>query len=173
VREDASDAIARLRALDVRVVVLGRKRAADARALATTLGVEELEVAPGPDGTRDALARLAAEGRRVAVCGAPEAGALDDLPDTLALARRTAQVARQNVAWASVFNLALVPVAAGALASSFGLRMSPWLAAGALVLSSASVVVSSRRLRRFELGPTTATPAAPEGGASSERAPTG
>jgi cation transport ATPase len=177
VRDDASDAIARLRALDVRVVVLGRARAADARALVSTLGVEELEVASGPDGTRDALARLAAEGRRVAVCGAPDSAALDDLPDTLALARRTAQVARQNVALASVFNLALVPVAAGALVSSLGLRMSPWFAAGALLLSSASVVVSSRRLRRFELGAAPAAPAAPpaapEDGASSERAPAG
>jgi cation transport ATPase len=167
VREDASDAIARLRALDVRVVLLVPARPAGARALASALGVEELEVPPGPDGTRAALARLAAEGRRVAVCGAPDTGALDDLPDTLALARRTAQVARQNVVWASVFNLALVPVAAGALVSSLGVRMSPWLAAGALLLSSVSVVVSSRRLRRFEL---LAAPAAPESGAPSERA---
>jgi Cu+-exporting ATPase len=170
VREDASDAIARLRALDVRVVVLGRTRAADARALAATLGVEELEVAPGPEGTRAALARLAGEGRHVAVCGAPDAGDLDGLPDLLALARRTTRVIRQNLAWASVYNLALVPVAAGALVSSIGLRMSPWLAAGALVLSSASVVASSRRLRRFERG---VAPEAPESGASSERAPAG
>ncbi|MBX3192715.1 MAG: cadmium-translocating P-type ATPase [Labilithrix sp.] len=77
-------------------------------------------------------------------------GGLADLPLTLALARRTMRVVRQNLAWAFAYNLVLVPVAAGALVPVLGLRMPPVLASVAMALSSVSVVLSSLRLRRFE-----------------------
>ncbi len=56
---------------------------------------------------------------------------------------------RQNLAWAVAYNLALVPIAAGILVPTFGLRLPPALAAAAMALSSVSVVLSSLRLRRF------------------------
>jgi Cu+-exporting ATPase len=78
------------------------------------------------------------------------AGGIERLPHTIALARRSMRVIRQNLAWAFAYNLALVPIAAGALAPWLGLRMPPALASAAMALSSISVVVSSLRLRRFE-----------------------
>jgi len=78
------------------------------------------------------------------------AGGLERLPHSLALARRSMRVIRQNLAWAFAYNLALVPIAAGALVPWLGLRMPPALASAAMALSSISVVVSSLRLRRFE-----------------------
>ena len=78
------------------------------------------------------------------------AGGIERLPHTLALARRSMHVIRQNLAWAFAYNLALVPIAAGALVPWLGLRMPPALASAAMALSSVSVVVSSLRLRRFE-----------------------
>ena len=78
------------------------------------------------------------------------AGGIERLPHTLALARRSMRVIRQNLAWAFAYNLALVPIAAGALIPWLGLRMPPALASAAMALSSVSVVLSSLRLRRFE-----------------------
>jgi P-type Cu+ transporter len=78
------------------------------------------------------------------------AGGLAGLPDTLQLARRSMGVIRQNLAWAFVYNLALVPIAAGALVPWLGVRLPPALASAAMALSSISVVLSSLRLRRFE-----------------------
>ena len=57
---------------------------------------------------------------------------------------------RQNLAWAFGYNLALVPVAAGALYPAFGLTLSHMLAAGAMAASSVLVVGNALRLRRFE-----------------------
>ncbi len=72
------------------------------------------------------------------------------LPDTLALARRSRRIIRQNLAWAFAYNLALVPIAAGVLVPWLGIRMPPALASAAMALSSISVVLSSLRLRTFQ-----------------------
>lgn len=77
-------------------------------------------------------------------------GGLARLPDAARLARRTMQIIRQNLAWAFVYNLALLPIATGALVPWLGLRMPPALASAAMAFSSVSVVLSSLRLRRFE-----------------------
>lgn len=68
----------------------------------------------------------------------------------IALARRTMRVIRQNLFWAFVYNLIGIPVAAGALYPAFGLRLTPSMAAGAMAISSVSVVLNSLRLRSFK-----------------------
>ena len=179
-RDEAADAVARLRKLGLSIVVLTGDREDVARAVAAELGVTETRAGLSPEGKLAALDELAAAGRHVAMCGdgvndAPALaraelgialgtgtdaakaasditlldGGLERLPDTLELARRTMRVIRQNLAWAFAYNLALVPIAAGALVPAFGLRMPPVLASVAMALSSLSVVLSSLRLRRF------------------------
>jgi len=49
----------------------------------------------------------------------------------------------QNIAWALVYNAALIPVAAGALFTSFHLFITPQLAALAMILSDISVVANA------------------------------
>jgi cation transport ATPase len=56
----------------------------------------------------------------------------------------------QNLAFAFVYNGIGIPIAAGVLYPSFGLRLSPVIAALAMSLSSVSVIVNALRLRTLK-----------------------
>ncbi len=92
------------------------------------------------------------------------------IASAIALSRRTIAVIRQNLAWAFGYNVVLIPVAMGLLYPFTGTTLSPALAAGAMALSSVSVVTNSLRLRGFDARPGRGrlrTPAA--GGARARR----
>jgi len=63
------------------------------------------------------------------------------VPETLALARRTRRIVRQNLGWAVGYNLLAVPLAAAGV-------LHPIVAALAMALSSVSVLANSLRLSR-------------------------
>ncbi|MBL8218680.1 MAG: copper-translocating P-type ATPase [Bryobacterales bacterium] len=65
----------------------------------------------------------------------------------MALARRTTRIMKQNLAWAFLYNVVGIPVAAGLLYPLFHLQLTPVMAGAAMALSSASVVANSLRLR--------------------------
>jgi len=67
------------------------------------------------------------------------------------LATATLRNIRQNLAFAFLYNLLGVPIAAGALYPIFGLLLSPMIAAAAMSLSSVSVIGNALRLRWVEL----------------------
>ena len=65
--------------------------------------------------------------------------------------RATLGKIRQNLFFAFAYNVAGIPVAAGALYPLFGIMLSPIIAAAAMALSSVSVIGNSLRLRRIAL----------------------
>jgi P-type Cu+ transporter len=72
-----------------------------------------------------------------------------DAVTAIALCRRIIGQIRWNIFWAIAYNALLIPFAAGALYPSFHILLPPELAAGAMALSSVSVVTLSLTLRRF------------------------
>ncbi len=83
-------------------------------------------------------------------------GSLLGIPRTIAVSRQTMRTVRQNLFLAFVYNIILIPVAAGVLAPFEFLPMMlrqlhPILAALAMAMSSISVVSNSLRLYRAEI----------------------
>jgi cation transport ATPase len=76
---------------------------------------------------------------------------LMSLARAIKLSRRIRAVIRENLFWAFVYNLLLLPVAAGALYPRWGLLLRPEFAGGAMALSSISVALNSLRLRRKDV----------------------
>jgi Cu+-exporting ATPase len=76
-------------------------------------------------------------------------GDLQGVPNALALSKTTMRNIKQNLFWAFAYNVALIPVAAGALYPAFGILLSPALAALAMVFSDLFVIGNAMRLRRF------------------------
>ncbi|NQU61068.1 MAG: copper-translocating P-type ATPase [Rhodospirillales bacterium] len=77
-------------------------------------------------------------------------GDLRGIVNAVALAKRTLKTIRYNFFWAYAYNVALIPVAAGALYPLWGVLLNPMLAAAAMSFSSVFVVTNSLRLRGFK-----------------------
>jgi Cu+-exporting ATPase len=85
--------------------------------------------------------------------------------EAVRLSRRTVRIIRQNLFWAFAYNVILIPVAMGALYPFTKTLLNPALAAGAMAMSSVSVITNSLRLR-------TARARAGEGASAPSRAET-
>lgn len=77
-------------------------------------------------------------------------GDLRSVPTAIRLSRATMGMIRQNLFWAFIYNVALIPVAAGVLYPFTGTLLNPMLAGLAMALSSVSVVTNTLRLRLFK-----------------------
>lgn len=77
-------------------------------------------------------------------------GNLQAVPTAIGLSTATMNNIRQNLFWAFIYNVALIPVAAGLLYPFFGILLSPMFAAGAMALSSVFVISNALRLKRYQ-----------------------
>jgi Cu+-exporting ATPase len=183
IKASALRAIRDLQGEGLRVVMVTGDSGATARAVARTLGLDDVVAEVLPEQKAQIVRRFQAEGRVVAMAGdgvndAPALAAADvgiamgtgtdvamesagitlvqgDLGGIVRarrLARATMRNIRQNLAWAFVYNVLGVPVAAGVLYPFTGLLLNPMIASAAMSLSSVSVIANALRLRRVTLG---------------------
>lgn len=104
------------------------------------------------DGVNDAAALAASDLSMAMGTGTDSAIAVADITlmrpsltaasDALRLSNRTLRIIKENLAWAFIYNIIGIPVAATG-------NLNPMYAGGAMALSSLLVVANSLRLRRF------------------------
>ena len=175
IKEDSPKAIAELRNMGIRVVMLTGDNERTAKAIGALAGVDDVIAGVLPDGKESVIRDLKKYGK-VAMVGdgindAPAltradigiaigAGAdvavdaadvvlmkstLADVPAAIRLSRSVLRNIHENLFWAFIYNIIGIPLAAGAFVA-FGLTLNPMFGAAAMSLSSFCVVSNALRL---------------------------
>ena len=175
VKADSPAAIAALRAMGLRVVMLTGDNARTAAAIGREAGVDDVVAGVLPDGKEGVIRRLRELGKVIMVgdgindapaltradigvaIGAGTDVAIDaadvvlmksrltDVAAAVRLSRATLRNIRENLFWAFFYNVICIPLAAGAFVK-LGLTLNPMIGAAAMSLSSFCVVTNALRL---------------------------
>jgi Cu+-exporting ATPase len=170
-KENAAEAIQQLKSMKLEVAMLTGDNEKTAKAIAEQLGIEMVIANVLPWQKVDAIKKLQKEQKVVAMVGdgindapalaqsdigiaigsgtdiAKETGGIvlirDDLRDValgVELSKKTMRKINSNLFWAFIYNTVMIPVAAAAL-------LNPMFAAGAMAISSLTVVSNSATLK--------------------------
>lgn len=179
-KEDSAEAIKQLQNLGIHVVMLTGDNERTAQAVGRAAGVNEVVAGVKPDGKESVIRELSKHGKVAMVgdgindapaltradigiaIGAGTDVAIDaadivlmkstliDVAAAIRLSRRTYRNIVENLFWALIYNVLLIPAAAGAYVS-LGITMNPMLGAAAMSLSSFCVVMNALRLNLMKV----------------------
>ncbi len=180
IKEDSAKAIAELKNMGIRVVMLTGDNKLTANAIGKQVGVDEVIAEVKPDGKESVICSLQKNGKTLmagdgindapaltradigVAIGAGTDVAIDaadvvlvnsklsDVPAAIRLSRAALRTIRENLFWAFIYNVICIPVAAGALVWA-GVTLNPMLGAAAMSLSSFCVVTNALRLNLFDI----------------------
>ncbi|MBR5523991.1 MAG: heavy metal translocating P-type ATPase [Clostridia bacterium] len=183
IKEESPAAIAQLKEMGLRVVMLTGDNQRTAAAIGQQVGVDEViaQVLPGEkethirrlmeqgattmvgDGINDAPALTRAHtgiaigaGTDIAIDAADVVlmnSRLTDVPAAIRLSRAVLRNIRLNLFWAFFYNALGIPLAAGVFIPLFGIGLSPMFGAAAMCLSSFCVMTNTLRLNWFRMYP--------------------
>ena len=177
---DSAEAIKQLQNLGIHVVMLTGDNEKTARAVGRAAGVNEVVAGVRPDGKESVIRQLQEHGKVAMVgdgindapaltradigiaIGAGTDVAIDaadvvlmksslvDVAAAIRLSRRTYRNIVENLFWALIYNVLLIPAAAGVYVA-LGITMNPMLGAAAMSLSSFCVVMNALRLNLMKV----------------------
>lgn len=180
IKDDSAEAIKRLKALGLKVVMLTGDNEKTANAVGKAAGVDEIIAGVLPDGKEREVSRFKGQGKVIMVgdgindapaltsadigiaIGAGVDIAIDsadivlmnsslmDVVTAIRLSRKTLTNIRENLFWAFIYNIIGIPLAAGAFIGLLGWELNPMFGAAAMSLSSFCVVTNALRLNFFK-----------------------
>lgn len=181
IKEDSPAAIAELKKMGIRVVMLTGDNERTAAAIGSQAGVDEVIAGVLPDGKEKVIRVLMTKGKTAMVgdgindapaltradvgiaIGAGTDVAIDaadvvlmksrlsDVPAAIRLSRAALRNIHQNLFWAFFYNAVGIPLAAGVWIPLLGLELNPMFAAAAMSLSSFCVVTNALRLNLINI----------------------
>lgn len=180
IKEDSTEAIQRLKQMNIKTVMLTGDRKETAQAIGKIAGVDEVIAEVLPDEKEAAIRRYQKEGKVIMVgdgindapalmsadigiaVGAGTDIAIDaadvvlvknslmDVVTAIKLSKKTRKNICENLFWAFIYNLIGIPLAAGVFIHLTGWRLNPMFGAAAMSLSSFCVVMNALRLHLFK-----------------------
>lgn len=175
IKSDSADAVAKLKALGIDVIMLSGDNEVTAKAVGEKIGIDRVIAGVLPERKAEIIKELS-EKSRVAMVGdgindAPSLSAaspgiaigagtdiaiksaevvvtkssVSDVYNAILLGRAVLKNIKENLFWAFFYNIICIPLAAGA----YGISLSPMIAAAAMSLSSLCVVTNALRLNLF------------------------
>lgn len=181
IRSDSREAVAELKNMGIRVVMLTGDNERTARAVGDEAGVDAVIAGVLPEGKEAVIRALKEQGRTAMVgdgindapaltradigiaIGAGTDIAIDaadvvlvksslmDVPAAVRLSRQTLKNIHENLFWAFFYNIIGIPLAAGVWIPVFGWQLNPMFGAAAMSLSSFCVVTNALRLNFFRM----------------------
>ena len=186
-KPDSAEAVAKLKKMGLRVVMLTGDNERTARAVASEAGIDDVVAGVLPHEKEAEIRRLQQQGRVIMVgdgindapaltradigmaIGAGTDIAMDaaqvvlvnsrltDVAAAVHISRRTLRNIKENLGWAFGYNLLGIPLAAGVFVPLLGWELNPMFGALAMSLSSVCVVSNALRLGRLRLPHTAPT----------------